>query len=72
MKSSVQVNLNDKASGELKQISRSLNIPESEVLRRGMAIMKVYADAVKSGNNAKLILIDESAGINKELIIIKN
>ncbi len=72
MKSSVKVNLNDKASGELKQIARSLNIPESEVLRRGMAIMRVYAKAVKSSNNAKLILIDEAAGINKELIIIKN
>ncbi len=52
----VKVNLNDQASEELKKIAQELQIPESEVLRKGLAIMQCYSQARKEDSEASLML----------------
>ncbi len=64
----VKVNLNDRASEELKKIAQELQIPESEVLRRGLAIMRYYSQAHKDDQNARLVL--QNGDTVKELIIV--
>lgn len=40
---SVKVNLNAKASKDLAAVAHQLGIPETEVLRKGLAVMELYA-----------------------------
>ena len=40
---SVKVNLNEKATSDLKSVSEQLGIPETEVLRKGLVLMELYA-----------------------------
>lgn len=40
---SVKVNLNEKATSDLKVVAEQLGIPETEVLRKGLALMELYA-----------------------------
>lgn len=40
---SVKVNLNEKATSDLKVVADQLGIPETEVLRKGLALMELYA-----------------------------
>ncbi len=46
MRRKVKANLNDIASEELRRIAQDLQIPEGEVLRRGLAIMRYYSQAL--------------------------
>jgi hypothetical protein len=63
----VKVNLSDRASDELKRIAQELDVSESEVLRKGLALMKVYADAHKMHSDPKLML--KEGNELRELII---
>lgn len=56
MSRSVSVNLNDKASDELRTVAYDLQVSESEVLRKGLAVMKVYSEAKKDDEKASLML----------------
>lgn len=40
---SVKVNLNEKATSDLESVADQLGIPETEVLRKGLALMELYA-----------------------------
>lgn len=62
----LKVDLNDQASKEITDIAKSLKITESEVLGKGIAIMRMYADANKDGD-AKLLL--QEGNQSKELRI---
>ena len=63
----VKVNLNDQASEELKKIAQELQIPESEVLRKGLAIMRYYSQAQKEDREASLMI--RKGDVVRELII---
>lgn len=63
----VKVNLNDKASEELKNIALELEIPESEVLRKGLAIMRYYSQAHKENKEASVMI--RNGDTVRELII---
>lgn len=56
MSRSVTVNLNDKVSDDLRKVAYDLQVSESEVLRKGFAIMKVYSEAKKDDEKASLML----------------
>lgn len=42
-KRAVKVNLNEKASEDLKKVAKELGVTESEVLRKGLLVMELYA-----------------------------
>jgi hypothetical protein len=48
MARSVNISLNENATKDLEEISKQLNIDKTEVLRRGLEIMKVYSDASRT------------------------
>lgn len=52
----VRVNLNSIASLELTQIAQELQIAESEVLRKELAIMRCYSQAQKEYLAASLMI----------------
>ncbi|GEM_PF-1727679 len=56
MADQINISLNDTASKNLKQIAEDLNIPQTEVLRRGLEIMKLYSDASRQGPQPELLL----------------
>ncbi|ERN42928.1 hypothetical protein KR51_00002310 [Rubidibacter lacunae KORDI 51-2] len=43
-----KVRLSESASAELSEISKELNINATEVLRKGLALMRLYANAVEA------------------------
>ncbi|MBW4556825.1 MAG: hypothetical protein KME59_12930 [Trichormus sp. ATA11-4-KO1] len=70
-KRAVKVSLNEKASEDLKEIARELGISETEVLRKGLAVMGLYAklkENEKQGNGTAAILLREG-DITRELIL---
>ena len=68
---SVKVNLNEKASSDLEAVADQLGIPATEVLRKGLAIMELYASLKKkeqqTGERAGILL--REGGETKELLI---
>lgn len=56
MSRKVKANLNDIASEEFGRIAQNLQIPEGEVLRRELAIMRYYSQALKEDPAASLML----------------
>lgn len=59
-KRAVKVNLNEKASEELKEIATKLGLSETEVLRKGLTVMGLYANLKQnekeSGQHGALLL----------------
>jgi hypothetical protein len=55
MTRSVKVNLNDKASEDLSRIANELGITETEVLRKGLAVMGVYSKVHSRGDSALMV-----------------
>lgn len=66
-KRSVKVNLNESASADLKAISEELGIPETEVLRKGLLLMRLYSELKKKENPGSFLLKDEDG--TRELLI---
>lgn len=64
---SVKVNLNESASTDLKTISEDLGIPETEVLRKGLLLMRLYSDLKSKENPGSFLLKDEDG--TRELLI---
>lgn len=52
----IKVTLNSIASLQLKQTAQELQIPEGEVLRKALAIMRCYSQAQKQDPVASLML----------------
>ncbi|MFB2772780.1 hypothetical protein ACE1AT_26435 [Pelatocladus sp. BLCC-F211] len=71
LKRSVKVSLNEKASEDLREIATELGISESEVLRKGLAVMGLYAKLKekekKSGESTALLL--KEGDTTRELIL---
>lgn len=65
---SFKVNLNSQASIELKKTAEALGISETEVLRRGLSIMRHYSEARKKDSENHLILKEGTK--ERELIVI--
>ncbi|MCC5622873.1 hypothetical protein [Nostoc sp. CHAB 5715] len=68
MARSVNISLSENATKDLEEISKQLNIDKTEVLRRGIEIMKLYSDAsrtedtkpellLRKGNTAQQLLV---------------
>ena len=57
---SVKISLNEKASRDLEEVSEELGLPASEVLRKGLAVMGLYAKLKQhervTGQRATLLL----------------
>ena len=51
-----KVYLSDEAVRELREIGEELDMTPSEVLRKGLGIMRVIADAKKEDKDSKLML----------------
>jgi hypothetical protein len=65
---SFKVNLNSQASEELKKTAKVLGISESEVLRRGLSIMRHYSEAREKDCDNHLILKEGEK--ERELILV--
>jgi predicted transcriptional regulator len=57
-KRAIKVTLNDKASDELKEIASELGLSETEVLRKGLLVMGLYAK-LKHGEQRGALLLKE-------------
>ena len=68
MSRKVKAKLDEIAAEELRRIAYDLQIPESEVLRKALAIMRYYSQALKEDPKASLML-RKGTTVN-ELIII--
>ena len=68
MSRKVKANLNDVASDELRKIAKDLQVSESEVLRRALAVMRYYSEALQEDPKASLML--RKGNIVSELIIM--
>jgi hypothetical protein len=68
---SVKVNLNEKATSDLKTVAEQLGIPETEVLRKGLALMELYATLKRkeqeTGERSGILLREGSE--TRELLI---
>jgi predicted transcriptional regulator len=60
--------LDEKASQALKSIAKDLGISESEVLRKGLIVMGLYAKLKKEKNKGLLLKDGENI---RELILVK-
>jgi hypothetical protein len=65
---SFKVNLNSQASDELKKTAEILGISETEVLRRGLSIMRHYSEAREKDCHNHLILKEGEK--ERELIVV--
>ncbi len=57
MARSVNISLSETATKDLEEISKQLKIDKTEVLRRGLEIMKVYSDASRSQDTKPELLL---------------
>lgn len=64
----IKANLNKIAAQELREIAQELGISESEVLRRGLAIMRYYSQALKKDPKTSLMI--RKGDTVSELIVI--
>lgn len=62
------VNISDLASKDLKQVSKLLGISESDVIQKGLAIMKIYAEEAKTDHNNTGLMLRKGNKV-KELVI---
>ena len=56
MSRNITINLSERAARELQEVAKELSIGEDDVLRKGLAIMKVFAEAQKQDKESKLML----------------
>jgi hypothetical protein len=56
MARSVNISLSENATKDLEEIAKQLKIDKTEVLRRGLEIMKVYYDASRTQDKPQLLL----------------
>lgn len=68
IKRTVKVNLNESASVELRAIAEELGIPETEVLRKGLLLMRLYTDLKRDKENPGSLLLKDEDGV-RELVI---
>ncbi|MCC5614707.1 hypothetical protein LC605_06380 [Nostoc sp. CHAB 5836] len=57
MARSVNISLSENATKDLEEISKQLNIDKTEVLRRGLEIMKIYSDASRTEDKKPQLLL---------------
>ena len=60
------IELNDKAASDLSGIAKELGIPVTEVLRKGLLFMGLYAELNKSGSGS-IILRNHKDKTDREL-----
>ncbi|ACK67597.1 conserved hypothetical protein [Rippkaea orientalis PCC 8801] len=65
---SFKVNLNAQASEDLSETAKALGVTESEILRRGLAVMKYYAKSHQQNADSQLLL--KEGNRERELIVI--
>jgi len=66
------VRLNESASAELSEISAELGISETEVLRKGLALMRLHANIAKTerqGEKAGLYIQEGEDKLTKLLVV---
>lgn len=66
-KRSIRITLNEQASENLRQIADELGISETEVMRRGLNVMSLYASIKKDKSGA---LIIEQGDKQRELLLV--
>ena len=64
-----KVSLNESDSNDLKSIADQLGINESDVMRKGLQLMALYAKT-KSDDNEDSGLILKQGDVSRELLII--
>ena len=63
-----RVNLSEQDSNHLKQIAEELGISASDVIRKGLRLMSVYAETKPKESHTSLILKDGEK--EREIIVI--
>jgi hypothetical protein len=66
MTRAIKVNLSDQASEDLKAVARDLGMTETEILRKGLLVMGLYAKLKKENRGALLLQDGETT---RELLI---
>ena len=54
-----KMSMNEKDSSDLADIAKILGIDESEVLRKGLMLMSLYAELKKTGSGCLILRTDE-------------
>lgn len=57
----LKVSLSESDSKYLKETADRLGITETELLKKGLKLMLLYAESKKDDNNARLILEDDES-----------
>lgn len=71
MARSVNISLSETATKDLEEISKQLKIDKTEVLRRGLEIMKVYSDASRGGTeDTKPELLLRKGDTAQQLVVV--
>ena len=65
----LRINLSEKDSASLKEIAEALQIKESEVLKKGLQLMVLYANT-KAKKNSSLIYKTSEDETDKEVLIL--
>ena len=68
-KKSVKVNLNEVAAEELRRVAEELGIPQAEVLRRGLSVMRMYSELKKGEEGQRGALLIREKDETRELIL---
>ena len=55
-KRSVKVNLNTKSSAELRKIAKELGMTETDVLRKGLALMSMYSEMKENEEGGQFLI----------------
>lgn len=66
---SVKLNLNEQAADDLDAIAQELGLTKTEVLRKGLLVMGLYAELKKS-NKGALVLRNDEDKTERQLVLV--
>lgn len=66
---SVKLNLNERAADDLDAIAQELGLTKTEVLRKGLLVMGLYAE-LKKGKKGALVLRNDEDHTERQLVLV--
>lgn len=66
---SVKLNLNEQAADDLDTIAKELGLTKTEVLRKGLLVMGLYAELKKNKKGA-LVLRNDEDKTERQLVLV--
>jgi hypothetical protein len=70
MSKQVRISLSDQDAEYLKSIAEQMGVKESEVLKKGLQLMALYAKTKEGKGNSLVLKTSDSNDVDKEIMII--